>query len=117
MCVIGCSGGSGGGGGGGGGGESSKENSLRREVTILSTLEHPNIIRYYESFQQGSSLFIVMELVEGATLLDHINSLNEKKDTMPEGRVWALFTQICLALRYAENMLYSGPLYLGEVHS
>ena len=73
---------------------------LKREVKILSTLQHPNIIRYYESFQQGKSLYIVMELVEGATLLDHLNSLAEKGQTMPEARIWSIFTQMCLALRY-----------------
>lgn len=75
-------------------------NYLKREVQILSTLQHPNIINYYDSFQHGTSLYIVMELVEGATLLDHINSLAEKGQTVPEARIWSLFTQICLALRY-----------------
>ena len=74
--------------------------SMRREVKILSTLQHPNIIRYYESFLQGSALYIVMELVEGATLLDHLNSLLEKGHSMAESRIWSIFTQICLALRY-----------------
>ncbi|KAL3892563.1 MAG: hypothetical protein SGPRY_015012, partial [Prymnesium sp.] len=56
---------------------------LKREVAILSQLHHPNIIRYYESFQQGEALYIVMELVEGATLLDHLNSLAEKESGPP----------------------------------
>ena len=73
---------------------------LNREVKILSTLQHPNIIRYYESFQLGQSHYIVMELVEGATLLDHLNSLTEKCERMPETRIWSIFTQMCLALRY-----------------
>lgn len=46
------------------------------------------------------NLYIVMELVEGATLLDHLNTLAEKKETMPEPRLWSFFTQLCLALRY-----------------
>lgn len=68
---------------------------LEREVQILSTLQHPNIIRYYDSFQQGDSFYIVMELVEGATLLDHLNSLSEKRQSMAEPRIWQLFTQVC----------------------
>lgn len=33
-----------------------------------SQLEHPNIIKYYTSFVEGSNLYIVMELVEGGQL-------------------------------------------------
>ena len=73
---------------------------LAREVDILTVLNHPNIIHYYESFKFNDALYIVMELVEGATLLDHLNSLTEKKQTMPTSRLWSNFTQICLALRY-----------------
>ena len=83
------------------GGEEQKR--LIGEVQILSTLQHPNIIGYYESFTQAHNLYIVMELVEGATLLDHINSLTEKGGSMAEQRIWAIFTQICLALRYVHK--------------
>ena len=38
---------------------------LKREVDILTVLQHPNIIHYYESFKFGDALYIVMELVEG----------------------------------------------------
>ena len=85
------------------GGRSTAENPtsyLKREVDILTVLQHPNIIHYYESFKFKESLYIVMELVEGATLLDHITSLTEKKQCMPLERIWSLFTQMCLALRY-----------------
>jgi len=88
---------------GGGSGEEPRDSDgeqsatlLEREVQILSTLQHPNIIRYYDSFQQGDSFYIVMELVEGATLLDHLNSLSEKRQSMAEPRIWQLFTQVCL---------------------
>lgn len=42
--------------------------------------------------------YIVMELVEGATLLDHLNSLAEKSEAMPEQRVWSIFTQVLMLL-------------------
>ncbi len=63
-------------------------------MAILSSLAHPNIIRYFDSFQHDESLFIVMELVEGATLLDHLTSLAEKKRAMSERRIWQIFTQV-----------------------
>ncbi|KAF5840663.1 hypothetical protein DUNSADRAFT_15906 [Dunaliella salina] len=59
-----------------------------KEVEILSSLDHPNIVQYYESFADGPYLYIVMELVEGSSLLDHITSLAEKGRRMPESDIW-----------------------------
>ena len=74
--------------------------AAKAEVAALKKVSHPHIIKYYESFTHGRAVYIVMELVEGATLLDHLNSLAEKGWAMPEERVWRLFSQLCLALRY-----------------
>lgn len=35
------------------------------EVTVLSKLEHPNIISYYDSFEDDGVLMIEMEYAEG----------------------------------------------------
>ena len=48
--------------------------ALSKEVSILRSISHPNIVQYYDSFVFGCSLYIVMELVEGVTLLEYINS-------------------------------------------
>eukprot|EP00899_Mesostigma_viride_P006794 jgi/Mesvir1/16115/Mv08400-RA.2 len=77
--------------------------NLNHEVEILSKLEHPHVIRYYESFVEGHNLYIVMELVEGVSLLDYITSLSEKRQRMPEKLVWTIFIQIMLALNYIHN--------------
>lgn len=45
-------------------------------------------------------LYIVMEMVEGASLQDHFNALIEKQQSMDEPRIWKIFVQICMALRY-----------------
>ena len=102
---------------GGGSGEELRDSDgeqsatlLEREVQILSTLQHPNIIRYYDSFQQGDSFYIVMELVEGATLLDHLNSLSEKRQSMAEPRIWQLFTQVCAAVLAFHSLSALGTL-------
>ena len=41
-----------------------------------------------------------MELVEGASLQDHFNSMIEKKEKFDEPRIWRIFIQICMGLRY-----------------
>ena len=35
------------------------------EVKVLSILNHPNIIKYYENFLEQAGLMIVMEYAEG----------------------------------------------------
>ncbi|KAK3288119.1 hypothetical protein CYMTET_4424 [Cymbomonas tetramitiformis] len=57
---------------------------LNSEVRILSELDHPNIVRHYESFAEGNYLYIVMDLADGVSLLDFINSHSEKGQIMPE---------------------------------
>lgn len=45
---------------------------LEREVMILQKLDHPNIIRFFETYQDNKYLYIVMEYCEGGELLDRI---------------------------------------------
>lgn len=49
-----------------------------KEVAILKNLDHPNIVKYFTSFIEGSCIYIVMELVEGTSLANFIVSLAEK---------------------------------------
>ncbi|XP_075937216.1 serine/threonine-protein kinase Nek10 [Anarhichas minor] len=71
------------------------------ELTIVKEqMTHPNIVKYYKTFLEGDKLYIVMELIEGVPLAEHFNSLNEKQQKFTEDRLWNIFIQMCLALRY-----------------
>lgn len=37
---------------------------VNEEVTILAMLDHPNVVRYIESYEDETNLFIVMEFLE-----------------------------------------------------
>ena len=39
-----------------------------KEAKILKKVKHPNIIRYYQSFRDEGSLYIIMEYAEGGDL-------------------------------------------------
>ncbi|XP_069627198.1 serine/threonine-protein kinase Nek10 isoform X2 [Haliaeetus albicilla] len=41
-----------------------------------------------------------MELIEGVPLEEHFHSLKEKQQQFTEERIWHIFIQLCLALRY-----------------
>ncbi|KAM9308162.1 serine/threonine-protein kinase Nek10 [Gastrophryne carolinensis] len=80
--------------------ESSAENIVSELTIIREQLCHPNIVRYYRTFLENDKLYIVMELIEGASLGEHLKSLIEKKQQFTEERLWHIFIQLCLALRY-----------------
>ena len=43
------------------------------EITLLRVLNGPTIIRYYESFIENDSIYIVMEYAEGGCVTDKID--------------------------------------------
>lgn len=55
---------------------------LMREVEILSNLDHPNIIKFYETYHDEFYFHIVMELCRGKEVFDRIieeGNINEHK--------------------------------------
>ncbi|XP_073534116.1 serine/threonine-protein kinase Nek10 isoform X3 [Phyllobates terribilis] len=80
--------------------ENNAENIVSELAIIKEQLCHPNIVRYYRTFLENDKLYIVMELIEGAPLGEHFKSLKEKKQQFTEERLWHIFVQLCLALRY-----------------
>ena len=53
------------------------------EIRVLSMLDHPNIIKYYDSFLQDHAMMIVMEFAPGGTLAD----LLEEKVRQSDGKI------------------------------
>lgn len=51
-----------------------KEQMIESEVSILRRVRHPNIVLLVEDFEFESELYLVMELVKGGDLFDHIAS-------------------------------------------
>ena len=49
----------------------------------------------YFLLQENQHLYIVMNLIEGAQLSEHITSLKEKSMKFTEERLWYIFMQVC----------------------
>ena len=48
--------------------------TLYNEINVLRNLDHPNIVKIYEYFEDEKRFFIVTELCKGGELFDHIIS-------------------------------------------
>ena len=46
--------------------------SFRNEISILRSLDHPNIIKLLETWETDHICFLVTEVCEGGELFDHI---------------------------------------------
>ncbi len=78
-----------------------KKNTVHNEIKILRQLDHVNIVKLYEVIDTPIFLYLVMEYIEGISLLDKI-----KKDTnhfFEEQRALKLFVQILKAIIYCQN--------------
>ena len=55
-------------------GSPSKRHSIDTEIDILKTLDHPNVIKLYEVYDDERAIYLVMELCSGGELYDYVNS-------------------------------------------
>jgi calcium-dependent protein kinase len=49
-----------------------EEKAFQEEIAILSKLDHPNILKLYEIFEDDKRYYLVTELCKGGELFDEI---------------------------------------------
>ncbi|MEI7554064.1 protein kinase [Candidatus Chlorohelix sp.] len=70
---------------------------FRREARAIGMLHHPNILAVYDFGQEGATLYLVTELMEGKTLRERMGNPIDLKVTN------RIITQIADALDYAHS--------------
>lgn len=71
-----------------------------KEVKLLQNLDHPNIIRYMDSFITENDLIIVYEWAAAGDLKRQLRKAQEKGVGFEERVIWKYFSQICLAIQH-----------------
>ena len=64
---------------------------LKREIDILKTLDHPNIVKYYEVYDDYKQIHFVMEFCKGGSLVE---VLTEKLRRMKEEEAGVIFKKL-----------------------
>ena len=56
-----------------------QRDALKQEISILSKLDHPNLIRLFTTIQGTSRIHLITDFVPGRSLLQHIRKKQEKR--------------------------------------
>jgi serine/threonine-protein kinase len=76
--------------------------AFRNEAEMLAALNHPNLPRVTDHFEQDGKAYLVMEYVPGETLLSF---LIREGLPQPQARVFEWARQLCDALDYLHNQI------------
>jgi len=82
---------------------------FRQEAQLTARLDHPNILRVFDTGEVGGYFYMEMEYITGQTLREYMIS-NPK---INERDILSIAMQVTRALEYAHNVEISGPS--GEV--
>ncbi|CAG9326639.1 unnamed protein product [Blepharisma stoltei] len=72
----------------------SKRDDLEKEISILRSMDHPNIVRLYEFFEDQKRIYIVMEHCAGGELFDEIIKRKNFQEVHAAQIMYQLFSAV-----------------------
>lgn len=76
------------------------QETIYEEANLLRTLEHPNIVKFFSSYETNSHIFLIMELINGSSLKTLIEERKKEEKSFSEQELRDLFRGITEAIRY-----------------
>ncbi len=80
-----------------------KTTNKTNEITILSKLSHPNLVKYITNIQDKEGIYIIMKFCEYGDLYSLLHSIRKKKVYINEDIIWDIAFQSLLGLEYLHN--------------
>ncbi|KAI8369174.1 kinase-like domain-containing protein [Choanephora cucurbitarum] len=74
---------------------------LVREIILMEVLDHPNIVRLYETYETADALYLVMEYIPGYNLEEYLKSID--KNIIPESQARDIFRQVVKAVDHCHS--------------
>jgi serine/threonine protein kinase len=72
---------------------------LEREINMHSTIDHPHVIKLWDTLIEESKVYMIMELAENGTLFSYQN----KHHLVNEAEAFKFFSQTLSAIRYMHS--------------
>jgi calcium/calmodulin-dependent protein kinase I len=75
------------------------EESIRSEINIMKSLDHPNIVKFVDSFEEEKFFYVVLEFLPGGELFDRLvqKTFYSEKEARDTVRV------ICEGIKYCHD--------------
>ena len=73
-----------------------KYSNIIKEINLLKHLDHPNIVKYYDYFEEEDYIYLMMEYLEGGTLRQYM----KEKTNITEDDARIIIKQLLTALSY-----------------
>ena len=73
---------------------------LKREIEVLKVCQHPNIIKFFDVFENQDSIYIVMEVLNGG---DFFSFLHKRKFIISEDLARSIAHQLATAIYYLHS--------------
>jgi len=76
---------------------------IANEIDVLRRLDHPNIVRMYEAFEDYQNLYLIFELIDGKELLDIILDLARAGQAFDEARAARVLRSVLSAIAHCHS--------------
>jgi serine/threonine protein kinase len=76
---------------------------FRREARSGSLFDHPNICTFYDADEWAGQPFLVMQLLQGETLREHLMLLNARRERLPLAELLDIALQVCDGMQAAHD--------------
>merc|ERR1719506_3241200 len=73
---------------------------IRTEISLLSSLDHPNIVKLVEAFEQPGSITMILELCSGGELYDNLIDVESYTEAVAK----RIFQQMVASVGYVHQM-------------
>lgn len=80
-------------------GSSGLPRGIEREVVIMKLIDHPNVIRLYDVWENRGELYLILEYVEGGELFEYL----VKNGKLQEKEAARYFGQIIAGMDYCHR--------------
>ena len=71
----------------------------KNEANILKSINHENIVKYYDSYEEDNSFYIIMEYCDNSDLSDFIKKYKKDGKLIDENIIYIIVLDICKGLK------------------